>query len=83
MPCNDAVEDESCAIEMNDKHEHGEEDPCSPFCHCHCCHTHVIKVEIIQPNLDIVELPSRIPSLTAGFPKDITLTLLQPPQMYC
>ncbi|WP_410543976.1 DUF6660 family protein [Zobellia sp. OII3] len=54
---------------------------CSPFCHCHCCHTHTVSFEIFsfepfQPSIPQEEL-AHFDSLG----KDISLDLLQPPKV--
>ena len=43
LPCADEpVENESVSIEAHDHHEESDHnDLCSPFCTCHCCHSHV------------------------------------------
>ena len=50
-PCGDVATDVSdtqtkISQQLNDKHNHGDADFCSPFCHCNCCHTLTIDFPI-------------------------------------
>jgi len=53
VPCSDAgnVKDDSqvvTVIDFDGEHNHDNTgDLCSPFCHCHCCHSHTIEFELI------------------------------------
>ena len=49
IPCDDSIpesdNDTFSSTEFVDVHNHSSESPdtdgCSPFCVCHCCHTHI------------------------------------------
>lgn len=68
-------------IDTDHRHSDSETDICSSFCHCYCCHVHVINFDLYQSTLPILEIPAEIFSYNEGFIKDITLTILQPPQL--
>ncbi|MEK6154023.1 DUF6660 family protein [Flavobacteriaceae bacterium 3-367] len=86
VPCNDGDEsgndtELTTIIGFNgdhDHHDHG--DLCSPFCQCHCCHTHSVTLDIVvfEPIQPII-LQERF-AYFDSVGKDIQLSLLHPPQ---
>ncbi|MBQ4820925.1 DUF6660 family protein [Aquimarina sp. MMG016] len=68
-------------MDTDHKHSDSETDICSSFCYCYCCHIHVINFDLYQSTLPILEIPAEIFSHNEGFIKDVTLTILQPPQL--
>ncbi|MDO6809484.1 hypothetical protein Q4603_12720 [Zobellia galactanivorans] len=85
VPCSDmeplADGQVSVVADSGDGYGHALNDLCSPFCHCHCCHTHTVSFEIFsfepfQPSIPQEEL-AHFDSLG----KDISLDLLQPPRV--
>ncbi|MUH36011.1 hypothetical protein D9O36_09175 [Zobellia amurskyensis] len=84
VPCSDAdiVTDNQVTVAADNgvDHGHASSDLCSPFCMCHCCHTHTVNFTIFtfepfQPLISQEEL-AHFDSLG----KDIFLDLLQPPR---
>ncbi|WP_194526197.1 DUF6660 family protein [Zobellia roscoffensis] len=84
MPCSDAepVSGDEVAVisDSGDGHGHTDNDLCSPFCQCHCCHTHTVNFEIFsfepfQPSISQQELVH-----FDSMGKDILYNLLQPPR---
>ena len=47
-PCADGSETDDTSLEvistLDDSHQH---DACSPFCSCHCCHSHVTQLCVL------------------------------------
>tara|TARA_R110002051_G_scaffold181319_1_gene250827 strand:- start:8128 stop:8385 length:258 start_codon:yes stop_codon:yes gene_type:complete len=85
MPCSDAgvIENDSQTVSVMDfDGERGQDcELCSPFCQCHCCHSHTIDFQLaifepIEP-IDALENLAHFDSLG----KDISLSLFQPPQV--
>ena len=84
VPCNDVIVNEDdtqiTSVVQDDGHSGQDSELCSPFCQCHCCHVHTIDFDIIafkplQPSVQL-EYFSHFDSNG----KDISLSLLQPPQ---
>ena|SRR5690606_35879022 len=90
-PCSDDVSTISCG-NMNleteaqidsdtSGHCDGEnEDLCSPFCQCHCCHVHVINLltdyfEVFSP-----EVPASSFAHSDSLGKELPFSILQPPR---
>ncbi|MEH6679500.1 MAG: DUF6660 family protein [Sediminicola sp.] len=85
VPCSDmeGTDDDGPMIAVNgfgEEHPHGSGDLCSPFCQCHCCHSHTIDMgptvfkTIRQPVAQ--EIFFHFDSLG----KDIHPSLFQPPR---
>ena len=85
VPCNDAgnVTDDSQIVATVDlDHDHDQDcELCSPFCQCHCCHVHVISCGLVtfEPLEPLILLDNFNHFDSIG--KDISLSLLQPPQV--
>ncbi|HET8735645.1 MAG TPA: DUF6660 family protein [Pricia sp.] len=84
MPCADSgSKDGDCQVVSVIGHDadHDQDcQQCSPFCQCHCCHSHVIDLglalfQAIQPNIS-QENFAHFDSLG----KEIPLSFLQPPR---
>ncbi len=51
MPCEDnSVSQQETAefeqIQQGEQHAPAEADSCTPFCQCHCCHVHVVNINL-------------------------------------
>lgn len=85
MPCDDVVGQDNCGAEVhyhtNDNHEHdAESDFCSPFCQCHCCHTNVNSYQHLDLSSELSFLSTTHFGYTENNGKDISDSLLHPPQ---
>ncbi len=87
MPCNDDIPiAENTQLEISacagDTHNHStENDLCSPFCQCHCCHVHVVDFDINSYQL---LSPEMYPQLFTHFDsagKEILDLPFQPPKV--
>lgn len=85
VPCSDAdiVTDNQVTLAADNGVDQGHafNDMCSPFCMCHCCHTHTVNFnmvtfELFQPLISQEELAH---FESSG--KDVFLDLLQPPRV--
>nr|WP_146052733.1 DUF6660 family protein [Aquimarina sp. I32.4] len=87
MPCNDTIsttedthiETSTCTGDTHD--DSTENDLCSPFCQCHCCHVHVVDFNINSYQL---LLPEMYPQLFTHFDsvgKEIPDLPFQPPKV--
>lgn len=89
LPCTDHEDhthghDSACSatagIEQAHHSEHGDQlELCSPFCHCNCCHTH-----LVFPQLDITPLSLEVAVAHYGSAQDqwsshVPNALWQPP----
>jgi hypothetical protein len=85
MPCSDTgvIENDTQTVSVMDfDGEHGQDcQLCSPFCQCHCCHSHTIDfgLAIFEPIEPTISHENFVHSDSLG--KDITLSLFQPPQV--
>ncbi len=87
MPCNDNVADleEQSGIHLTSSedghqdHEHSS-DLCSPFCQCHCCHIHVIDVQLSEFKMITPEISTATFLLFENTGKEIQNRILQPPR---
>ena len=88
LPCQDApVTEDTAHPELvqpqGDAHDHGQcdSDLCSPFCGCHCCHSHTVDFGLVTfepfqlpiPQMDFAHFDS----LGENFPH----SLFQPPRI--
>ncbi|WKN45403.1 DUF6660 family protein [Tunicatimonas pelagia] len=88
VPCSDepvsdvATDQTVVAASQSDAHPHGHdsEDFCTPFCQCHCCHSHVVFFAAFG-SLDRPEpvTPSFI-NYTPQAEQSYAFSLFQPPQ---
>lgn len=86
MPCADVIIEESCGTEIHyhalADHEHGQDiDLCSPFCQCHCCHTHVTNFQGFGFDVLAISFPKKLTHYTNNKGDEIKNSLLQPPQV--
>ncbi|WP_106791841.1 DUF6660 family protein [Aquimarina sp. Aq78] len=87
MPCNDSISitDDSQIENFADScenHDHSiENDLCSPFCQCHCCHVHVIDLNINTYQLVSPEISTELFAHFDSVGKEISSTPFQPPQV--
>ncbi len=87
MPCNDNVADleEQSGIHLTSSedghqdHEHSS-DLCSPFCQCHCCHIHVIDVQLSEFKMITPEISTATFLLFENTGKEIQNRILQLPR---
>ncbi len=66
---------------MDNDHEHGGADLCSPFCQCHCCHIHATHFEILDFKVALTDISTKVFYHFNGLEKDFNPTILQPPQV--
>ena len=91
IPCADGMEHQD---EMQDvisvventsgpssEHDHNSSDGCSPFCVCHCCHTHVF----LPDYLNVAEVNPYRQTTTIGYEDNFSSShlksLFRPPQV--
>ncbi|WP_089318478.1 DUF6660 family protein [Pontibacter ummariensis] len=87
-PCLDranAAPGEAQAVAMADRHQDHQDDKadgCSPFCACHCCHTH------FQPQstdaveyADLQEVPIEVDLYKSSFVSPLSYSIWQPPKV--
>lgn len=86
LPCADGTPDE-CGVEVHfhpgQGHDHEQEphaDFCSPFCSCHCCHTHFIvkNFNILSSEIEYIE--TLIPYISHRYPQ-ASPAIWQPPRV--
>ncbi|WP_155839648.1 DUF6660 family protein [Aquimarina latercula] len=85
VPCGDIDftnhETGNVSIESFDaNHDHACEF-CSPFCNCHCCHTHVINEQHFWYEIDYVVISKKVSSREQGFLQDVSFRFFQPPKI--
>ncbi|WP_289063379.1 DUF6660 family protein [uncultured Zobellia sp.] len=84
VPCSDegSVTEDGVTVSVDNGMDHGHEsgDLCSPFCMCHCCHTHTVNFEILtfEPFQSLISQEELAHFDSLG--KDVVLDLLQPPR---
>lgn len=62
-------------------HDHSsDEDLCSPFCVCQCCHTDVVYFEKLELVAAEIELTSTVPEFKGRLLSPYPESLLQPPR---
>tara|TARA_R110000751_G_scaffold146020_5_gene249569 strand:- start:679 stop:987 length:309 start_codon:yes stop_codon:yes gene_type:complete len=85
VPCSDATnsaDDTQVVTVIDIDGDHDQDcELCSPFCQCHCCHSHTIDfgLAIFEPIEPTISHENFVHSDSLG--KDITLSLFQPPQV--
>ncbi|MFS4416022.1 DUF6660 family protein [Maribacter sp. 2307ULW6-5] len=86
MPCGDDGEISDSVttefqVDLDHNQDHGDCELCSPFCQCHCCHSHtlVFGLDIFEPIEPTVvqESFSHFESVS----EDPVFTLFQPPKI--
>ncbi|RMA57293.1 DUF6660 family protein [Ulvibacter antarcticus] len=87
VPCNDVnmLQNEISSIvnteNHNGDHEHSSSDLCSPFCHCHCCHTHTIEFGVLEFETLPLAMSQRVFTNILGSTNDFLFSILQPPRV--
>ncbi len=67
--------------DIDDNHQHGDNDLCSPFCNCQCCHIHAIYFKIVNFTITTFDISTEVFYHFKGLEKDFNSTILQPPQV--
>ncbi|KJD33785.1 hypothetical protein PK35_03255 [Tamlana nanhaiensis] len=85
MPCEDSVvADNEVKTEISQKHDsdhnHQDNDLCSPFCQCHCCHIHVTQCQATEYNLVKPIISTQVGHHFEGLVKNFNASILQPPR---
>ncbi|MDT0687419.1 DUF6660 family protein [Autumnicola psychrophila] len=57
------------------------EDLCPPFCHCHCCHVHVVNLQSTEFVIVDFQISTLISTKLEASEKDFSSSLLQPPRV--
>ncbi|MEM1405143.1 MAG: DUF6660 family protein [Bacteroidota bacterium] len=85
VPCADGANDESIEITSvntdGDRDHESDEDLCSPFCVCQCCHSHFVANHAFYPNLMSLLNMIENTAYNAFFTKGHLDSILQPPQV--
>ena len=85
IPCTDAeIAEDTIETVLEDglEHQHdSESDLCTPFCVCHCCHTHLIIQQSFMSDLVIRSFPTTKSAYTDPITTGFVGSLLQPPQV--
>ena len=84
IPCDDAGSEENEHVTILDgdlDHDHSQEpDLCSPFCVCHCCHTHFATYDNFYDGLPSLPFVIQITGYAVFFPKGYHPPIYQPPR---
>ncbi|WP_363317812.1 DUF6660 family protein [uncultured Dokdonia sp.] len=85
-PCADTVVDSDdtqieYSLTADADHEHSDNDLCSPFCQCHCCHVHTINFGLVAFQPLQPAIPHEFFAHFDNLGKDIPHSLLQPPRV--
>lgn len=85
-PCTDYdASDDNAKTEISqangDDHQHQDSDGCSPFCICQCCQISAIYFDAPHLEFNIVYMATQDFFYLNGSEKNITTSLLQPPQV--
>ncbi|SFR33962.1 hypothetical protein SAMN04490243_0758 [Robiginitalea myxolifaciens] len=85
LPCSDDApvnnfENTEVHVDFDHRQDHGNCELCSPFCHCHCCHSHTVDFGIFgfQPIDETIS--NRVFTYCEGFGINFSPSLLQPPK---
>jgi hypothetical protein len=85
IPCADEVNAESVeitSVNTDGDHDHeSDEDLCSPFCVCQCCHSHFVANHAYYPNLISLVQVIQKTEYNAYFTNGYLDSILQPPQV--
>lgn len=88
MPCQDAAASEiACSTEMSgheatDAHsDETAEDLCSPFCACHCCHIHKVRIAASVNTLLPLTAEESKEALTAALLSKNFFSIWHPPKV--
>ncbi len=87
MPCDDieVVDNDGVVTYSPTQHDHNGDssgcDICSPFCICHCCHTHiVIPNHPLGTSLAIIQGQQKVDHYQDFYPNGIIYAIWRPPQ---
>jgi len=85
-PCGDTPTEEQVLLEVaeqidGDQQQHDHMDLCSPFCHCHCCHVHAIKIATLFDQVKIYKPPTKLITPDPNLAKQIPFRVFQPPRL--
>ena len=84
VPCADEARPDSTEISIlnadGDHDPESDDDHCSPFCVCQCCHSHFVVNHVSYPNLISIHNMVEITVYLAFFSKGCLDSILQPPQ---
>lgn len=89
MPCSDelvsdAAQDETHLVSApHDQHEHDEAagDFCTPFCHCHCCHSHATFFAMLEPSLPFAQFSEECAAYSFPAEPRFPSSIFQPPRV--
>ncbi|MDT0647951.1 DUF6660 family protein [Zunongwangia sp. F260] len=88
LDCSDEPQtsssDSEVSIEVyaeSDNPQDSSEDLCPPFCHCHCCHVHVVNLQSTEVSIFTPEILTLISTRLEAPEKDFSSSLLQPPRI--
>ncbi|MFD0964265.1 DUF6660 family protein [Pseudofulvibacter geojedonensis] len=86
VPCEDIDTDcnkaeTEISKDIDSSHQHIDNDLCSPFCSCQCCHIHAIS--FMANNFMVVKIDvfTEVFYHFKGLEKDFNSAILQPPQI--
>ncbi|WP_422348708.1 DUF6660 family protein [Flagellimonas sp.] len=85
FPCSDSepvVNSENTEVHVDFDHgqHHGDCDQCTPFCQCHCCHSHTVDFGVFNFRTLVDFKPKSAFIYCVGLGTNFTLSLLQPPR---
>ena len=85
-PCEDSggtTIDANTEISQNadNGHQHSNDDLCSPFCQCCCCHMNAINYPFADNSLSPVDISSKLFLHFESLGKDYHTSILQPPRV--
>lgn len=84
VPCEDDVNKEEISIEqvsnLGSQQETGA-DLCSPFCQCHCCHIHILKIDTMESEELDIQASTLIIEKNSESGIEIPDTHFQPPRI--
>ena len=89
MPCDDVevVNNDGAITYTQTQQDHGHDggssgsDDCSPFCVCHCCHTHiVIPNHPLGTSVAVIQGQQKVDYYQDFYPNGIIYAIWRPPQ---
>ncbi|MDT0690972.1 DUF6660 family protein [Salegentibacter sp. F188] len=78
--CSDAEVCTKTSVE-GESQQDSPEDLCPPFCHCHCCHVHIVDLQTTYFFIFSPEISTLISTRLEAPEKDFSSSLLQPPRI--
>ncbi|MFD1187328.1 DUF6660 family protein [Pontibacter rugosus] len=87
-PCPDkanAVRSERqvmAVVGLHQDHQDNAADPCTPFCACHCCHTHFQpqSADVVE-YADLQEVSHEVDLYKSSFVSSLSYSIWQPPKV--